>query len=233
MAEENAQENQMEAPKASGKFLFLFAFLLVELLVYPYAGSGATIALWFRLLNVLIAISSVYAVSFQRVTWIFALVFAAPLVLDPFIRQEITFSKLELVRAGLSAAFDIFIVVIISRRVFSRREVTSDAIYGALSIYLLSGFAFSKIYSILAAFQNGAFYLDPVLNHHPQPLASDFTYYSFLTMTSLGAVGISPVSDQARSLSIVQSVLGILYLGVLVSRLIATYKPIQGSPERP
>jgi hypothetical protein len=233
MAEENVQETRREPPKASGKFVFLFAFLLIELAVYPYAGSGATITLWFRLLSVLIAISSVYAVSFRRVTWIVALVFAAPLLLTPFILHEITVSKLELVRAGMSIAFDIFIVVVIFKRAFQRGEATSDAIYGAVSIYLLLGFAFSKIYSILVAFQSGAFYLDPVLNHHTIPLQADLTYYSFLTMTSLGASGIFPVSDQARSLSIVESVLGILYLGVLVSRLIATYKPTRDSPERP
>jgi hypothetical protein len=229
MADENAQEKRIEPPKASGKFVFLFAFLLVQLLVYPYAGSGATIALWFRLLTVLIAISSVYAVSFRRVTWIVALVFAAPLLLTPFILHEITMSRLELVRSGLSVAFDTFIIVVVSKRVFQKGETTSDAIYGAVSIYLLAGFAFSKIYSILVAFQHEAFYLDPVLNHHTQPLQPDLTYYSFLTMTSLGASGISPVSDQARSLSIVQSVIGILYLGVLVSRLIATYKPVNPS----
>jgi hypothetical protein len=158
------------------------------------------------------------------VTWIIALVFAAPLLLTPFILHEITMSRLELVRSGLSVAFDTFIIVVVSKRVFQKGETTSDAIYGAVSIYLLAGFAFSKIYSILVAFQHEAFYLDPVLNHHTQPLQPDLTYYSFLTMTSLGASGISPVSDQARSLSIVQSVIGILYLGVLVSRLIATYK---------
>jgi hypothetical protein len=233
MAKEIAQENRIDSPKASGKFVFLFAFLLVQLLVYPYAGSGATISLWFRLLNVLIALSSVYAVSFRRVTWIIALVFAAPLLLDPFILHEITMSKLQLVRSGMYVAFDAFIIVAVFKRVFRRDEATSDAIYGAVSIYLLAGFAFSRMYSILVAFQHDAFYLDPTLNHRTLPVQPDFIYYSFLTMTSLGAAGISPVSDQARSLSIVQSLLGILYLGVLVSRLIATYKPIHGSPERP
>src|ERR1700748_1582640 len=102
MAEEIAPENRIEPPKASGKFVFLFAFLLVALLGYHYAGSGVTTALWFRLLNVLIALSSVYAVSFKRVTWVIALVFAAPLLLDPFILHEITMSKLELMSSGMS-----------------------------------------------------------------------------------------------------------------------------------
>ena len=44
-------------------------------------------------------------------------------------------------------------------------------------------------------------------------------YYSFGTMTCLGATGIAAVSNQARSLSLIEAILGVLYLAVLISRL--------------
>jgi Ion channel len=75
------------------------------------------------------------------------------------------------------------------------------------------------------ALQPNAFYLDPLLIHRKIPDHSDLVFYSFGTMTSLGAAGIAPATGQARSLSIIESILGILYLGVLVSRLIAAYRP--------
>jgi hypothetical protein len=224
MAIEKSQNSQRTSPRTSGKFVLLFVFLLVELAVYPY-GYESKISPWFRVLNVLIVISSVYAVSFRRFTWIVALVIAVPVAFHRGLLYAITASKLELAGAALSIAFDIFIIVVIFRRTFQTREVTADAIYGAVSIYLLIGFTFLRVYAILVALQPHAFYLDPVLNHRALPVQSDLTYYSFVTMTSLGAVGISPVSDQARSLSVVESVIGILYLGVLVSRLIAAYRP--------
>ena len=43
--------------------------------------------------------------------------------------------------------------------------------------------------------------------------------------TSLGAAGITPVSPQARSFSIFEAILGILYLAVLITGLIGTYRP--------
>jgi hypothetical protein len=43
-------------------------------------------------------------------------------------------------------------------------------------------------------------------------------------MTSLGAAGIIPVSDQARSLSVIEAILGVLYLAVLISRLVGAYR---------
>ncbi|HEY4046292.1 MAG TPA: hypothetical protein VGM27_05425 [Acidobacteriaceae bacterium] len=64
------------------------------------------------------------------------------------------------------------------------------------------------------------------------PDHSALTFYSFGVMTCLGAAGISPVSEQARSLTIIEAILGILYLGVLVSRLIAMYRPAE-APSQP
>ena len=225
MANETNQADRRKPSKASRKFFFLFIFLLVELAVYPWERYDSKFSLWFRLLNVLIAISSVYAVSFRRLTWVVAMVLAVPVAVHRGLFYEITPDKLQLAGASLGVAFDIFIIVVIFRRAFQAREVTSSAIYGAVSIYLLIGFTFMRIYGILVALQPAAFYLDPTLNHHVLPAQSDLFYYSFVTMTSLGAVGISPVTDQARSISVVESVIGILYLGVLVSRLIAAYRP--------
>jgi len=44
-------------------------------------------------------------------------------------------------------------------------------------------------------------------------------------MTSLGAAGITPVSTQARSFSILEAIIGVLYLAVLIAGLIGAYRP--------
>lgn len=128
----------------------------------------------------------------------------------------------------LSFVFDVFIVVVIFRRVFSRERATSETIFGALCIYLLVGFSFAGVYGMLSTFQPNAFYLDPRTNLHLIPDRFDFIYYSYGTMTSLGAAGITPVSAQARSFSVLEAILGVLYLAVLVARLIGAYRPGSG-----
>ena len=60
----------------------------------------------------------------------------------------------------------------------------------------------------------------------------DFVYYSFATMTSLGSVGITPVAGQARSMSVMEAITGILYLAVLISRLMADYREHNGSTQQ-
>src|ERR1700743_751811 len=139
MENEANQSSRPKSSRACRKFFFLFVFLLVELAVYPWEGYESKLSPWFRLLNILIAISSVYAVSFRRLTWIIALVVAVPVALHRGLFYEITASRLQLVGASLSIAFDIFIIIVIFRRAFQAKEVTSSAIYGAVSIYLLIG----------------------------------------------------------------------------------------------
>jgi hypothetical protein len=43
-------------------------------------------------------------------------------------------------------------------------------------------------------------------------------------MTSLGAAGITPVSGPARSLSVIEAILGVLYLAVLIAGLMGAYR---------
>ena len=61
------------------------------------------------------------------------------------------------------------------------------------------------------------------MNTHTIPDRFDFIYYSFGMMTQLGAAGITAVTDQARSISVLEAILGQLYLAVLISRLVGAY----------
>jgi hypothetical protein len=120
--------------------------------------------------------------------------------------------------------------VVIFRRIFVKHEPTTEPIFGALCIYLLMGFSFAGLYSMFATIQPHAFYLDPAVNFHSVPDRFDLIYYSFGTMTCLGASGITPASDQARSTSVIESLLGVLYLAVLISRLLSAHQNRRATP---
>jgi len=88
----------------------------------------------------------------------------------------------------------IFAIVLAIPALLAADQPTSETIFGALCVYLLVGFTFASVYGMLVAFQPNAFFLDPRTNLHSVPDRFDFIYYSFGTMTSLGAAGITPVS---------------------------------------
>jgi hypothetical protein len=205
------------------RFLILFLFLLSFVVAYPYLETDSGYYA-FRLLTAAILALSVYAISFRRGLALAALVLAIPTAVQRVFHPAISHSIFAMLSLILGFAFDLWVVITIFRHVFANVRITSETIFGALCIYLLNGLTFSNIYGLLATLQPKAFLLDPATNRHSIPDQFDLIYYSFGMMTQLGAAGITAVSDQARSLSLLEAILGQLYLAVLISRLVGAYR---------
>ena len=206
------------------KFFLLFLFLLASLVFYPYVQSGGFGYFAFRVLGSAVILIAVYAIRLRRTLLLLALLLAVPALLERMLLPRADAGVLPILNIVLSFVFDVFVVVVIFRRVFTKEQPNSETVFGALCIYLLVGFTFPSIYGMVAAIQPKAFYLDPLTNLHTIPNRFDFIYYSFATMTSLGAAGITAVSAPARSLSVIEAILGVLYLAVLIARLMGAYR---------
>lgn len=212
------------------RFFFLFLFLLGSIAVYPYAENAGPLYYLFRFLTSLIILLTVYAIKVRHTFVLFLLILAIPAIVNRVMFHPADQSVLALTARFLSLAFDLTVIAIIFRRVYARGTPNTETIFAALCIYLLLGFAFASVYALIGSGHPTAFHLDPVLNAHTTPDRFDFVYYSFGTMTELGSPGIAPVSPVARSVSIVEAILGILYLAVLISRLLSTYGTVTATP---
>jgi len=51
---------------------------------------------------------------------------------------------------------------------------------------------------------------------------SELTYFSFVTLTTLGYGDISPVSEYARSFAIVEAISGVVFMGVFIGGMVGT-----------
>jgi len=206
------------------KFFLLFVYLLASLIYYPYVHEGTFSYEVFRVGGSVGIFLAVYAVKVRRTLLICALLLAAPAVLHEFLLFRTNIGLWSLLGTLFSFVFDIFIVVLMFRRVFTEREVKSETVFGAICIYMLIGYSFASIYAMIADLQPQAFYFDPITNLSLTHNRFDFIYYSFATMTSMGAQGITPVTRHARSFTVIESTLGVLYLAVLIARLMAGYR---------
>jgi hypothetical protein len=211
-------------PLTGHKFFLLFLFLLAILVLYPYVQNGGFGYFAFRVIGIAGILVAVYAIRLRKTLLLVALLLAVPAVLERMALREPDAGFLSILSIVLSFVFDVFIVVVIFRRVFGNDRPNSETIFGALCIYLLVGFAFASLYGMVASLQPKAFYLDPQTNLHAIANKFDFIYYSFATMVSLGAAGITPVSAPARSLSVIEAITGVLYLAVLIARLMGAYR---------
>jgi len=110
------------------------------------------------------------------------------------------------------------LIVFMIRRIFSERLVTGDTIKGGISVYLMMGTWWQLVYHLL-------WVLDPGSFRFPDgPGApSDFLYYSISTMTSLGFGDILPRSYPAKIFSMMQALVGQLYVAIFVARLVGLH----------
>jgi len=119
----------------------------------------------------------------------------------------------------ISTLFFFLIIVFLIVRVARSKTVGMLEFLESINIYLLLGIAGSILFGIIYR-QNQDAYNPPgeILTSQ-----SDFIYYSFVTMTTLGYGDITPNDSLARSLSIFFSVTGQLYLTMIIAMLVGKY----------
>lgn len=103
-------------------------------------------------------------------------------------------------------------------RIFRRKgAITAVTIQAAISVYLLFGIAWAYAYLFVMQMDPHSFRsIDGMLASSP----TEWLYYSYVTLTTLGYGEITPVSQIARTLSVGEALTGQLYLAVLIARLI-------------
>jgi len=89
---------------------------------------------------------------------------------------------------------------------------------GTSCIYLLLGIIWSILNANLYFLSPGSF--SGLGNSGNRLHFSEFMYYSYVTLTTLGFGDITPVSPLAKTLSFMQAVAGQLYLTIMVAGLI-------------
>lgn len=102
---------------------------------------------------------------------------------------------------------------------FRRGRVDAERIFAVLSAYLLTGLIFGIAYGLIHELRPGSFRL-------PTEEAVRFehgVYMSFVILTSLGFGDVVPLTPIARGLTILEAVIGQMYMAVLVARLVSLY----------
>jgi len=126
-------------PLTGHKFFLLFLFLLASLVLYPYVQSGGFGYFAFRILGSAVILIAVYAIRLRRTLLLVALLLAVPALTERILLPRADAGLLPILNIVLSFVFDVFVVVVIFRRVFTKEQPNSETVFGALCIYLLVG----------------------------------------------------------------------------------------------
>jgi uncharacterized membrane protein len=104
------------------------------------------------------------------------------------------------------------------RFVVKSPRVDSETVHAALSTYLLAGVFFGVLYSAIEFSTPGSF------SGPDEFTESAATYYSFVTLATLGYGDFLPRSELARGVATLEVIAGQLYLAVMVARLIGAFE---------
>lgn len=208
--------------KGAWRFEGLLVVLLLFLGVMPFVDNNVVTSLFASF----VLISTVSAVSegliFTRSGWVLAL-FSMAALWGAELNDSV---GLVLASGYADMAFYLIMTTAILGFVFRATEVTRDVLAAAICAYLLMGIGWSNLYVVLenhvpGSFTSGA--LAVVVPGGVESVHSQqglFSYFSLVTLSTLGYGDITPVTQPARMLAALEAIIGQLFIGVLIARLV-------------
>jgi hypothetical protein len=208
------------------RFLALLVALLLLLVLCPVLQGAFDTRLVFHVLLSLVFVAAAAAVFPDASVRPPALLLAIPTLLGAwtgYVLPGLPEPPVAVAFHLLATLFLGFTVATILRAVYGQGRVSADSICAALCGYLLVGVAFGHLYTLAEAVAPGSFQVRADLAiqlHDPGRRQFLLTYFSLVTLTTVGYGDITPGSDPARGLAAVEAVLGQFYIAVLIAELI-------------
>jgi hypothetical protein len=122
--------------------------------------------------------------------------------------------------AGFAMLSLALLMGLVARRVFAGGRISTHRVVGAVTLYLLMGLVFAQVFRLIAVTTPNAFMMfgQPA---DANAIVPHLTYFSFVTLTTLGYGEITPLHPVARSVATLAAILGTLFPAVLIGRLVS------------
>ncbi len=206
--------------------IFLFMLAVIDPILNELGKTGLNIL---DVIFTVFLLSALYSISGNRRTLIVGILLVAPIFFLGWTgyAKENFYTALFIFAIGM--AFFAFVAGSIIIHIVAEESVTMDLIYGSACVYFLIGFFWSIGYGVIELLIPGSFSISgQVLNRaeymsHYGLLNDDLSYFSFVTLTTLGYGDIVPLSGPAKTASTLEAVAGQLYIALLVGRLVGLH----------
>jgi hypothetical protein len=229
-----SDQNLAQAVIGVGPCTYLLLALFSLIVIYPYCDDAGLIGrIILAILYSLILIGGTYATTRSRTSLIIGIVFAVlgiGLRGAALLTAEVIFLQLA---AFVFLAFLTFTIALVLRYLMMKGPITADKLHGALAGYIMIALFWAFVYALIESFSPGSFNMGqgavPKRN-----LFFQLLYFSFTTLTTVGYGDITPATDQARSLVMIEQLGGVFFVAVLIARLAGLYppQPDQQQPDR-
>ena len=130
----------------------------------------------------------------------------------PNIQSHSEDHPLQIVAAGLFVLLLLITPIVVLMRLLLRPKITVDTLAGALSAYLQIGIFFGALYRFVSLVESNQFFAQTA-----NPAATEFQYFSFITMTTVGYGDLTPATPTGQALAIMEAIIGQVFLVTVVA----------------
>jgi hypothetical protein len=191
---------------------------LLAVLAYPFADNNALGRALLGLVGTAVVLIALWAVRrTPALGWIAVLLGGPALVftvLEAFFPDT---DALSLCSAMLHAPFYFYVSYGMIRYLFHDDRVTTDELYATGAAFTVVAWGFAYVFVACQVVWPGSFVGAKGNETHT---FFDLLFLSFTNLTSVGLSDILPALGHARSLVMVEQVVGVLYVALVVARLV-------------
>lgn len=199
-------------------FIAMLALVMALLLLEPTQTGRVMLNAG----NILVVVAAVAAIGRTQMSFVIAIVLAAPTLLFQVLAMDSGDAQLLLYSWMAGAALYAATIGYLLRYVFQQDVMTADKLYGAAAAYLMLGALWAYFYAIVSDIQPGSLAFGGVV---ASPPLGDLLYFSFTVLTSTGFGDAVPLLRYARALCVLEQLVGGLFLAILIARLAGVYPP--------
>lgn len=198
----------------------LLAVLALTLVLYPFADQARSVRAVAQILDIAVVLSIVRILRVHALWLRSAWLVSVPLVVLQLL--HLIWPEQAVIQVSMllvQVLFHIYAVLLLLGYVLGDEVVTLDELFALACIYVMLALLWASAYAIVIHFDPAAIYINPSNNPDGVIGWSDLVYYSMTTLTSTGYGEITPVAPAARSLALLQQVVGVLFVAILIARL--------------
>jgi hypothetical protein len=200
--------------------IFLLLLVVYMFVVWPVVRTMPALGIASDLLfSILLAAGLLTVVQRRTLQWITS-VFVLLAIAVRWVGVVLGTPELFFWNMILSLLVTLGFLLIVLWWVYREGPVTGHRVRGAVAAYLLLAVCFSFAYALIEHVRPGSFTLPLGGTQGIQSRSASFLYFSVVTLTTVGFGDIAAVHPVARSLVMVEALVGQLYPAILIARIV-------------
>jgi hypothetical protein len=190
---------------------------LLVVLAYPFLDSSTGGRAVIGVVQMVVVFSAVAAVRLTpALSWVALLLGVPAMVFAVLEAVEPDTDWIVLTSALVHAPFYFYVSYAMIRYLFHDDRVTRDELFATGAAFTVVAWAFAYLYAAAQVIWPGSFI---GANGEEQPWFN-LLFLSFSNLTSVGLSDVLPIGEHARSLVMVEQIVGVLYVALVIARLV-------------